>query len=319
MSPNATNMRAFLYCDRIPQTKVVQLVPKLALVAIVGVCEQYPSRKPRGEPISYHLDRDLPFWPKIDFVGDLRRPAPCSVVGPGFGEIELHVDGEMSVLVGERETHCNLTVGCFSCAPRVLTLYPGRMLSLFEKACVVYNPVLDLAMALHFAESVACGVFPNLPIFPRRLGDHPQELAMLRFGFFRVTARPRRHRLHALAVGVSEQAASVARESASSPPIAQEAPNPLQVRMQALFGVGVQRCSERRGLGGGGVERVHAPVGSRRGSGSKFSAKFRRSSARTIGSYAYNYTWCVPRAEPMYSVGNAALSGPRSDLLLSII
>src|SRR5690606_2737458 len=135
-------------------------------------------------------------------------------------------------------------------------------------------------MALHFAESVARGVFPDRPIFPRRLGDHPQELAMLRFGFFRVTARPRRHRLHALAVGVSEKAASVARESASSPPIAQEAPNPLQVRMQALFGVGVQRCNERRGLGGGGVERVHAPVGSRRGSGSKFSAKFRRSSAK---------------------------------------
>src|SRR5690606_6416990 len=94
--------------------------------------------------------------------------------------------------------------------------------------------------------------------------------------------RPRRHRLHALAVGVSEKAASVARESASSPPIAQEAPNPLQVRMQALFGVGVQRCNERRGLGGGGVERVHAPVGSRRGSGSKVSAKFRRSSAKKI-------------------------------------
>jgi hypothetical protein len=105
---------------------------------VVG--QNHTTGAPVGNSVAQHLHCNLGLCSKLQSVRDLRFSTPCFVIGPGPSQVDLKINGELSLGRRRCETHSNLTVVDLARGPGVLALNSNRVTPLLDKSSVVNDP-----------------------------------------------------------------------------------------------------------------------------------------------------------------------------------
>ena len=198
------NGRLRIHPHRIVQPQGAYLRAELAGGSIRGVRQDDSLGNAVGHGPVNHLHSQLGLGLEGDVLGDSGLLAASSAVGPGLGQVQLEVDGEVLGTSGDAEADANLAVGDFSRRAGVLSLHSHRMLALFEEAGVIDNPGFHGLALRHGGKGVPGSLPAHLPVAPAGVDGEVQQSLVHRVRLAGVRAGTGRNRLDALALPVPE-------------------------------------------------------------------------------------------------------------------
>ncbi len=161
--------------------------------------------------------------------------ASHAVVGPRFGQIQVHIDRKLLRARRDRQTGSHLAIARLSQGAAVLPLHPGRLIALLWKACVVHDPRFDRLSRRHRFHGVARRVLANRWVQPLRLRYEIQEALGVCAAQLWISASPSRDRFDALALPLAEKPHRIHRKRLATTPTPEPLANLVKIPRQTVL------------------------------------------------------------------------------------